>query len=247
MIGKTISHYKILEKLGSGCMGTVYKAKDTKLDRFVALKFLPLHLNQAEEEKKRFVFEAKAASAIQHHNICTIHEIDETDDGQIFICMDYYEGQALDLKIKQGPLLLNEVLDIALQIAGGLEKAHQKEIVHRDIKPGNIFITGDQVVKILDFGLAKLRGRTTLTREQTTLGTVFYMSPVQSQGERVDPRSDIWSLGVILYEMIAGERPFSGDYDQAVIYSIMNEQPEPLTGLRTGIPRELERIVDKCL
>jgi serine/threonine protein kinase/Flp pilus assembly protein TadD len=247
MIGKTISHYKILEKLGEGGMGVVYKAKDLKLDRLVALKFLPPHLGKSKDEKERFIHEAKAASALDHTNICNIHEIDETEDGQLFIAMAHYEGTTLDQRIKRGPLPLNEAVDIAMQIARGLEKAHQKEIVHRDIKPGNILLTRDHVVKILDFGLAKLRGYTKLTKAQTTLGTVSYMSPEQSQGQKVDPRSDIWSLGVVLYEMVTGRRPFTGDYDQAVVYSIMNEQPEPLTGLRTGVPVDLERIVDKCL
>jgi len=247
LVGKTISHYKILEKLGEGGMGVVYKAQDTKLDRFVALKFLPPHLGKSKEEKERFIHEAKAASALDHNNICTIHEINETEDGQLFIAMAHYEGQTLDQKIKQGPLPLEEAVDIAIQIAHGLDKAHKKEIVHRDIKPGNLLLTGDHVVKILDFGLAKLRGRTKLTKAQTTLGTVAYMSPEQSQSKKVDHRSDIWSLGVVLYEMITGKRPFKGDYDQAMIYSIMNEEPKPLTGLRTGVSMELERIVNKIL
>ena len=155
MICKTISHYKIIEKLGSGGMGVVYKAQDLKLDRFVALKFLPPHLTSSEEEKQRFIHEAKAASALQHNNICAIHEIDETDDDQIFICMDYYEGETLKNKIEHGQLRsVDEKLDIAIQIANGLAKAHEKEIVHRDIKPANIMLTTDGVVKILDFGLA---------------------------------------------------------------------------------------------
>jgi non-specific serine/threonine protein kinase len=247
MIGKTVSHYQIIEELGCGGMGVVYKAQDTKLDRFVALKFLPVHLGKSKEEKERFIHEAKAASALQHNNLCTIHEIDETEDGQMFICLDYYEGNTLDQKIKEGPLPLNEVLDITIQMAYGLDKAHKKEIVHRDIKPGNILITNDHVVKILDFGLAKLSGYTQLTKTETTLGTVSYMSPEQAKGQKVDHRSDIWSLGIVLYEMITGKRPFKGDYDQAVIYSIINEEPEPLTGLRTGVPLELERIVKKAL
>ena len=247
MIGKTVSHYKILEKLGEGGMGVVYKAEDTKLDRFVALKFLPPHLGKEEEEKERFIHEAKAASALDHHNICTIHEVNETEDGQMFIAMSHYEGETLDRKIKQGPLKLEGALDIAVQVAQGLEKAHKKGIVHRDIKPGNLLVTEDGVVKILDFGLAKLAGKTKMTKAQTTLGTVAYMSPEQAQAEEVDHRTDIWSLGVVLYEMVIGQRPFRGEYDQSVIYSIMNEEPQPLTGLRTGVPMELERIVKKAL
>ena len=247
MIGKTISHYKILEKIGSGGMGIVYKAQDLKLDRFVALKFLPPHLTSSEDEKQRFIHEAKAASALQHNNICNIHEIDETEDGQLFICMDYYEGDTLDKKIKEKPLPIEEAIDISIQIAQGLAKAHEKDIVHRDIKPANIMLTSDGVVKILDFGLAKLSTQTKLTKESTTLGTVSYMSPEQAKGEEVDYRTDIWSLGVILYEMLTGQLPFKGEYESAVIYSILNDTQEPVTGLRSGVPMELERIINKCL
>ncbi|MFQ6114397.1 MAG: protein kinase [bacterium] len=244
MIGKTISQYKILEKLGEGGMGVVYKARDTRLDRFVALKFLPQHLNQAEEEKKRFIHEAKAASALDHNNICTIYEIDETEEGQLFIAMACYEGQSLKEKIERGPMPIDEALNITIQIAEGLAKAHSKKIIHRDIKPANILITEDDQVKIVDFGLAKLAGRTMLTKEGTTLGTVAYMSPEQAQSAEVDHRTDIWALGAVLYQMITGQPPFKGDYEQAVIYSIMNEEAEPVTGLRTGVPMELERIVN---
>jgi len=247
MIGKTISHYKILEKLGEGGMGVVYKAQDLKLDRFVALKFLPPHLGTKEEEKERFIHEAKAASALDHPNICNIHEIDETEDGQVFIVMANYEGETLKRKIEKGPLKLDEALDIAKQISEGLNKSHGKGILHRDIKPANIFMTADGVVKILDFGLSKLAGRTKLTKTGTTLGTVAYMSPEQTRGEKVDHRTDIWSLGIILYEMITGQLPFKGDYEQAVVFSIVNEEPEPITGLRTGVPMELERIVNKAI
>ena len=247
MVGKTISHYKITEKLGSGGMGVIYKAQDLKLDRFVALKFLPPHLTTSEDEKQRFIHEAKAASALQHNNICAIHEIDETEDGQIFICMDYYEGETLDKKIKEKPLPIDEANDISIQIAQGLAKAHEKDIVHRDIKPTNIMLTSDGVVKILDFGLAKLSTQTKLTKESTTLGTVSYMSPEQAKGEEVDYRTDIWSLGVIIYEMLTGQLPFKGEYESAVIYSILNDTQEAATGLRTGIPMELERIINKCL
>jgi serine/threonine protein kinase len=247
MIGKTISHYKILSKLGEGGMGTVYKAQDNKLDRFVALKFLPQHLSQDEENKKRFIHEAKAASALDHPNICTIFEIDEASDGQMFIAMAYYEGVSLKDKIEQGPLKLDEASDIATQMADGLARAHAKKIIHRDIKPANIIITEKNQAKIVDFGLAKLAGRTMLTKEGMTLGTTAYMSPEQTQGTEVDDRTDIWALGAVLYEMISGKQPFAGDYEQAVMYSIMNEDPEPLTTLRTGVPMDLEKIVNKCL
>jgi serine/threonine protein kinase len=247
MIGLTISHYKILEKLGGGGMGVVYKAEDTKLDRMVALKFLPPMLTGDPEAKKRFIQEAKAASALQHHNVATIHEIDETDDGQMFICMDFYAGEALNKKIGKSPVEIEEAINIAIQIARGLDKAHKKGIVHRDIKPGNIMLTEDGVVKIVDFGLAKLAGQTKLTKEGSTLGTAAYMSPEQARGDEVDHRTDIWSLGVVLYEMITGQLPFKGDYEQAVIYSILNEEPEPMYKIRSDVPKNLEQIVNKAL
>ncbi|MEE9190000.1 MAG: serine/threonine-protein kinase, partial [Candidatus Neomarinimicrobiota bacterium] len=247
MIGKTISHYKILEKLGEGGMGDVYKAEDTNLDRIVALKFLPLETTRDKDMKTRFIHEAKAASALDHPNICAIHEIDETKEGQLFICMGYYEGKTVEEKIKRGPLEIHEALDITIQIAQGLDKAHQSKIVHRDIKSANIIITTDGIVKIVDFGIAKLAGQTSVTKDGTSLGTASYMSPEQTLGKEVDHRTDIWSIGVVLYEMLTGLQPFQGDYEQAVVYSIMNEEPKPLTGLRTGIPVELERIVNKAL
>jgi len=247
MIGKTISHYQIIEKLGQGGMGVVYKAEDTKLKRTVALKFLPQELIRDADAKARFIREAQAASALQHSNICTIHEIDETDDGQMFICMDHYGGETLRSKINNGPLNIEDVLNIGLQVARGLAAAHEANEIHRDIKPANIMITSKNEVKLLDFGLAKLVRKTKLTAEGTTLGTVAYMSPEQSEGKELDQRTDIWSLGVVLYEMITGKSPFRGDYDQATTYSILNENPEPLTAIRTGVPMELERIVQKAM
>jgi non-specific serine/threonine protein kinase len=247
MIGKTISHYKILEKLGEGGMGVVYKAEDTRLRRTVALKFLPPDMIRDDEARERFAKEAQAASTLQHNNICTIYEIEETGDGRMFIAMAFYEGDTLRNKIEKGPLKLEEAIRIVIQISEGLNKAHEKGIVHRDIKPANLFITNDGVVKILDFGLAKLTGRTRLTKTGTSLGTVTYMSPEQAEGKRIDHRTDIWSLGVILYEMITGRLPFQGDYEQAVVYSILNDEPEPLTGLRSGIPLALERVVTKAM
>ena len=247
MIGKTISHYKILEKLGVGGMGVVYKAQDIKLDRFIALKFLPPHLSENEEEKQRFIHEAKAASALQHNNICTIHEIDETADGQMFICMDYYEGETLKKKIERGPLNLDEAIDIAMQIAQGLERAHEAKIIHRDVKPANIMLTNRGEVKIVDFGLAKLAGQTMLTKEGTTLGTSAYMSPEQTRGEIVGHRTDIWALGVVLYQMLTGQLPFKGDYDQAIVYSILNEDPETMTSLRPDVPEAIAEIIHQAL
>ncbi len=247
MIGKTISHYRILEKLGSGGMGVVYKAQDTKLDRTVALKFLPPELTRDEQARKRFIHEAKAASALDHPNICTIHEIDETDEGQIFIAMACYRGEPLTEKLERGTLTPEEALRIATEVAQGLAKAHAQDIVHRDVKPGNVFIADDGQVKILDFGLAKLGGLTKLTREGSSVGTVAYMSPEQARGEEVDARTDVWSLGVMLYEMLTGRLPFSGDYEQAVVYGILNETPRPVRAVAPDVPHELERIVTRAL
>lgn len=247
MIGQTVSHYKILEKLGGRGMGVVYKAEDTKLKRTVALKFLPADLTRDEEAKERFVHEAQAASALDHTNVCTTYEIDETEDGQIFICMAFYEGETLKREIERGPLRIDHAIDISLQIAQGLAKAHERGITHRDVKPANIMVTKAGVVKILDFGLAKLAGQTMVTKRGTTMGTVAYMSPEQARGETVDHRTDIWSLGVVLYEMITGQRPFKGDYENAVTYSILNVSPDPITGLRSSVPLEFERVVNKCL
>lgn len=247
MIGQTISHYIILEHLGGGGMGVVYKAEDTRLRRTVALKFLPPELTRDPEAKERFVHEAQAASALQHNNICAVHDIDQTDDGQMFIVMDFYEGETLKKKIGRGPLKIEDALDIAIQIAQGLTKAHEHGIVHRDIKPANVMITSDGVAKIVDFGLAKLSGRTMLTKTGSTLGTAAYMSPEQARGEPADHRSDIWSVGVTLFEMLTGKRPFDAEYENALLYSILNTQAEPITGLRTGIPLNLEEIVRKCM
>ncbi len=247
MIGQTISHYKILEKLGGGGMGVVYKAEDLRLKRLVALKFLPAELTSQPDAKARFMHEAQAASALEHSNICTIHEINETDDGRLFICMAYYDGETLKKQIEKGPMAIDRVVNIAVQICRGLQKAHEKEIIHRDIKPANIMVTTDDEVRIVDFGLAKLSDQTALTKEGSTLGTVAYMSPEQARGEKIDHRTDIWSLGVVMYEMISGRVPFKGEYDQAVLYEIASEQPQPLTALRSDVPLELEHIVSKCL
>ena len=247
MIGQTISHYKILEKLGKGGMGIVYKAQDTKLDRLVALKFLPQNITPTEAEKKRFIHEAKAASALDHPNFCTVYEIDETSDGQMFLAMAFYEGAPLSEKIKQGPVKIDEALEMAIQAAEGLQAAHEKGITHRDIKSGNLMLTEKGQVKLMDFGLAKRGDLTMLTKTGATIGTVPYMSPEQARGEKVDHRTDIWSVGVVLYEMITGRLPFQSAYSEAIVYSILNEEPPPLTSLRSDVPMELERIVKKCL
>jgi len=247
MIGQIVSHYKILEKLGEGGMGVVYKAEDTKLKRTVALKFLPPELTKDPEAKERFIHEAQAASALDHNNICTIHGVGETDDGKLYIVMACYEGKTLKNKIAYAPLNVEEAIDIMIQVAQGLSKAHEKGIIHRDIKPANILLTEDGIVKMLDFGLAKLRGLTKLTKTGSTVGTLLYMSPEQAKGENVDHRTDIWSLGIVLYEMMTGQLPFKGEYEQAIIYQIINATPEPITSLCSRVPMELERIVNKCL
>ena len=248
MIGQTISHYKITEKLGEGGMGVVYKAEDTRLDRPVALKFLAPHLLRDEEGRKRFEREAKAAAKLDHPNICTVHEIDEVD-GRTFIVMAFLDGRPLSKRIAEGPLKLPEALSIAIQMADGLDTAHEKGVTHRDIKPDNVMLMKGSggLVKLMDFGLAQLAESSKFTREGTRLGTVNYMSPEQAEGAPTGHATDIWSLGVVLYEMVAGQRPFRGEYDAAIVFSIMNEPPEPLTAVRTGVPKELERIVNKCL
>jgi serine/threonine-protein kinase len=247
MIGHTVSHYKITARIGSGGMGTVYKAEDTRLKRNVALKFLPENLSFDLEAKTRFMHEAQAASALDHPNICNIHEIDQTMDGQFFLCMTLYEGDNLKKKIQDKRLSTTEVINIAFQIGRGLARAHEAGIVHRDLKPANIMFTKHEEVKIVDFGLAKLSDQTDITKEGTPIGTIAYMSPEQAQGESVDMRTDIWSFGVILYEMLCRERPFKGDYEQAVIYSILNEKPASLEKVGDIIPSELKQIVNGCL
>jgi len=225
MIGRTISHYEILEKLGEGGMGVVYRAHDTKLDRDVAIKFLPTHLSTDPEAEKRFIHEAQAASSIEHANICTIHEIDETNEGETFIVMPRYEGELLSDYNEKGRMPLEDSLSIVERIAGALAEAHDHGIVHRDVKPANIIIDPNGRPILLDFGLAKLSERTKLTRDGTTVGTVAYMAPEQAAGREVDSRTDMFSLGVILYEMVTGVRPFEGDHDAAVLYSIAHESP----------------------
>ncbi len=239
--------YKILERLGMGGMGVVYKAEDTKLKRTVALKFLSPEHTQDERARERFIHEAQAASALDHPNICTIHEINETEDGQMYIVMSFYSGESLKEKIKTGPLSLKETLDIGIQISKGLAKAHEHDIVHRDIKPANIMLTEDRLVKIVDFGVAKLAGSTRMTRAGTTVGTAAYMSPEQARGEEVDLKTDIWALGVALYEMVTGEPPFRGESEQAILYSVLNQEPRTFKGLESAVPKELEQIIRKAL
>ncbi|HSD63163.1 MAG TPA: protein kinase [Ignavibacteriaceae bacterium] len=242
MIGKTISHYKILALTGKGGMGVVYKAEDINLKRSVALKFLPSSSLYDAEAKKRFINEAQSASALDHPNICTIYEIGEAEDGQLFISMALYEGETLKEKIAKGKISIEEAIDVTLQICIGLDKAHQNNIVHRDIKPANIFITNEGIVKILDFGIAKVKGQTRLTLMGATAGTLEYMSPEQARGGDIDFRTDIWSAGVIMYEMLTGKLPFRGEYDQALIYSILNQSPD-----LNDIPGKLYPVIKKAI
>ena len=241
-----ISHFKIHEKLGSGGMGEVYRAEDLKLKRQAAIKFLHPHITLNEEEKSRFEVEAQAAAALNHPNITTIYSIEEVN-GELFIVMEYVDGITLADKIRSGPLPLNEVVNIGLQVAAGLKAAHAKGIIHRDIKSSNIMITADNRVKIMDFGLAKIKGGDRLTKIGTTMGTTAYMSPEQTRGEEVDYRTDYWAFGVILYELITGETPFKGDYEQAVIYSILNEEPYELNHYRSSVPASFQHIINKLL
>jgi len=244
--GSLVSHYKIIEKLGSGGMGEVYKALDTKLQRTIALKFLSSQLTCDAGAQSRFKLEAIAASSLNHANITTIYEIDEVDD-RCFISMEYVDGKSLKELIKEKGFSIEKVVDIATQICEGLNAAHKKDIIHRDIKSDNIMITDDGVVKIVDFGLAKLKGVTRLTKAGSTLGTLLYMSPEQALGKEVDNRSDIYSLGVILYEMITGRLPFQGEFDAAIFNSIINDTPEPMARYKADVPDGFQRIVDKAL
>jgi serine/threonine protein kinase/Tol biopolymer transport system component len=255
MIGTTLSHYKIVDELGRGGMGIVYKALDTKLDRTVAIKVLPSAALASADDRARFYREAKAAAKLHHPHIASVFEIDEAvpsdaphgTEPSPFIAMEYIDGEPLSDLIQRAPLKLDEAVRMATQIARALEVAHEEGIVHRDIKAQNVMITRKGEAKVLDFGLAQTTASTKLTRMGSTLGTVAYMSPEQARGEDVDHRTDIWALGVTLFEMISGKNPFSGDYEQAVVYSILNEDHEPLSGLRTGVPLPLESIVDRML
>ncbi|NIO49398.1 MAG: protein kinase [Candidatus Aminicenantes bacterium] len=245
--GSTIAgRYKIIEELGRGGMGVVYKAEDTKLKRTVALKFLPPELTHISEVRERFMREAQAAAALDHPNICTVHEFDEAEE-KTFISMAYVEGQSLKKEMESGALELDEALKIATQVAEGLEEAHKKGVVHRDIKSANIMVTEKGQAKIMDFGLARVAGGTLVTKEGMTMGTIAYMSPEQARGEEVDHRTDIWSLGVVLYEMFSGQLPFKGEHDQAVVYSILKEKPGSITNLRPDMPMSIEQVVGKAL
>jgi tetratricopeptide (TPR) repeat protein len=242
MIGQVVSHFEILEQIGRGGMGVVYKARDLKLDRLVALKFLPFHVGADEPSQERFLREARTASSLDQTNICTVYEIGESEDGRTFIAMAYCDGEMLNKRIARGPLPVEEAVSIATQVARGLAETHARGIIHRDIKPGNIAINRDGTAKILDFGLATLSEATRTSQADSTSGTVAYMSPEQARGDRVDQRTDLWSLGAVIFEMVTGHPPFVRDHAPAVIYSILNDKPKT-----SQVPLELKAIVDRAL
>ncbi len=246
MTGRTLSRYQVQELLGRGGMGVVYKARDMKLNRTVALKFLPAHLSLENDAKARFTHEARAASALEHPNICTVFDIDETEEGRLFIAMPFYGNETLKTRIMRGPLPPAEALDFAIQMAEGLKTAHDAGILHRDVKPSNVMVTGHQRVTLVDFGIAKVQD-VSLTQAGTTMGTAAYMSPEQARGEEIDHRTDLWSLGVVLYEMLSGEQLFRGSHQQAIIYRVLHEHPEPLAQLTPTLPSGLDAVVDRCL
>lgn len=248
LVGRTVAgKFRIVREIGRGGMGVVYEAEDTLLGRTVALKFLPAGLTADPEARDRFIQEARAASGLDHPNICNIHEIGETESGEMFIAMACYKGQSLKDKISAGPMSPGEALSLAAQVAEGLAQAHAHGIVHRDIKPGNIYVTEEGTAKILDFGLAKLAGEQRLTLPGTTMGTAAYMSPEQARGEDVDARTDVWSLGVVLYEMVTGGVPFPGESDQAVLRAVLHDPPRPVKGLRPGFPAGIEGVIARAL
>jgi non-specific serine/threonine protein kinase len=251
MVGSTISHYRVLEKLGEGGMGIVYKAQDTKLDRLVALKFLPARLSASEQDRMRFLQEAKATSALNHPNVATVYEIGEAE-GLEFIAMEYVEGETLrsrigNLRSKGENVSIQQTVDWGLQVAEALGAAHETGIIHRDVKSDNIMVTKDGRVKIMDFGLAKLKGGLALTRTGSTVGTLGYMSPEQILGEDVDQRSDLWSYGVVLYEILTGELPFEGEHEAAVMYRVLNEEPKAILSIRADVPEVLQELVSQLL
>jgi len=245
--GRVVSHYLILEHVGDGGMGSVYKARDTRLDRTVALKFLPPNLGYDNHARARFTHEARTASALDHPNICTIYDIDEVENNRLFIAMSFCDGESLKAKIERGPLPIDQTLDYTIQVARGLLEAHKRGIMHRDIKPGNVMVTNEGAVKIVDFGLAKMTA-VDMTKTGATMGTALYMSPEQTRGEKVDARTDIWSLGVVLYEILTAISPFRrSSYEAAILYAVINEEPESILSIRPEVPEQLTSIVERML
>jgi serine/threonine protein kinase/dienelactone hydrolase len=247
MQGQVLSHYRVLERLGGGAMGVVYRGVDLRLDRHVALKFLPPETSRDSEARERLTQEARAASALDHPNICTIHDIDSTPEGQLFIAMAYYDGETLKKRIARGQIAIDEALAIATQIAAGLSEAHAAGIVHRDIKPANVMLTKSGLVKIVDFGIAKVLDVTGPTRTGATLGTVAYMSPEQVACQPLDQQSDVWALGAVLHELLTGRPPFSGDSDWAVMNAIATQEPRPPSSLRPDVPAAVDALVARAL
>lgn len=249
MIGSQISHYRLVAKLGGGSIGVVYRAEDTRDGREVAFKFLPFDLRDDQVARDAFVDEAQASSSIEHPNICTIHDIGNADDGRMFVAMTLYDGETLKQRLDGGALPLDEALRIVRGIADGLAAAHDRGIVHRDVKPGNIMLTEDGGVRIVDFGLARVvsQGQPGLTQIGASMGTPTYMSPEQTLGDPVDERSDVWSLGVLFYESLTGQLPFDGPNLPMVIQAIHAKQPKPPSEINSEIPRSLEKIVLACL
>ena len=244
--GRTISHYTVLEKLGEGGMGIVYKAEDRNLGRTVALKFLAPHAMEDRDSHTRFMREAKASASLDHPNVCTVYEIGEAE-GRVFLSMALVEGGRLSDRIAKRPLDLAEALDVAIQTAQGLQAAHEKGIVHRDIKSANLMISRQGQIKIMDFGIALLTDHARLTQTTTIVGTPGYLSPEQAQRRQADRRSDLWSLGIVIYEMVTGRLPFQADRYEAILHSIIYDAHEPITAVRTGVPMELDRIIAKAL
>jgi serine/threonine-protein kinase len=244
--GETVGRYRIVRPIGRGGMGVIYLASDPRLNRSVALKLLPPHLSIDSNARRHFEEEARAASLLDHPNLATVYEVDETADGRLFIAMAFYEGETLRDKLQRGALAINDVVTLAAQIADGLKAAHAAGLVHRDIKPANIIVTSQGVAKIVDFGIARIASDE-ITQNSARAGTVAYMSPEQTRGAPPHPRMDVWSFGVMLYEMLAGARPFRGDSDEVVIFAIRNDEPEPVDHLRAGVPEELRHIVATCL
>ncbi len=247
MVGQTVSHYRVLERLGSGGMGEVFLAEDTRLGRRVALKFLPAHLTSDETARARFISEARAASALDHPNICTIHDVEETASGQLLLAMALCDGETLKARLAHDPMGVAEAVDLAAQVADGLSEAHARGIVHRDIKPANLMVTRTGRVKIVDFGIARAPGATAVTATGIAVGTPAYMSPEQARGEEAGARTDLWALGVVLYESLTGRLPFPGDSIPAILYAVVNRGPEPLDRARPDLPADLVRIVNRAL